>query len=109
MNFLSLVRDSIREGLLFAPEEFRHRHAAWLAARQTQEGGFANRRGRADLYYTAFGLRALSALNELTPEIAENATRFLLAQFNQPDTVRLRQPHGAFSDAVAALSWWDSL
>lgn len=108
MSFLALLRDSLRASLARAPHDYRDRHAHWLAAQQ-QPGGFANRRGNPDLYYTAFALRGLSVLESLTPEIARAATAYLLAQFRQPDAVRTKQPGGAFSDAAMAGSWWDAL
>jgi len=108
-DFLSELRDGIRTGLARTPVEYQKKHAAWIAAQQRPEGGFANRRGRADLYYTTFALRSLSALNVLTPAVAQPAADYLKSLFRQPDTSRTRQPHGAFSDAVNAASWWDSL
>ena len=109
MDFLTLLRDDIREGLARTDPEYRRKHTLWLIAQQRPEGGFANRRGRADLYYTTFALRSLSALSALTPEIAELAAGFLLRLARQPDSIRTRQPNGAFCDAVCAASWWDSL
>jgi len=109
MDFLTLLRDDIRDGLAKTSPEFRARHTAWIISQQCPEGGFANRRGKVDLYYTAFALRSLSALNELTPVISQKAASWLTTIARVPDTVRLRQPHGAFCDTVQATSWWDSL
>lgn len=109
MNFLSFLRDDLRAGLMLAPLEYRQKHAAWLRQRQCAEGGFANRRGGVDLYYTAFALRGLSALNELTPAIAQETLRFLRSLYKENERARIQQPHGCFSDAVMAVSWWDSL
>ena len=109
MDFLTLLRDDIREGLAKTSPEFRVRHTQWILGQQCPEGGFANRRGKVDLYYTAFALRSLSALNELTPEVAQKATQWLCAIARESDSVRLRQPHGALCDTVQAASWWDSL
>jgi geranylgeranyl transferase type-2 subunit beta len=109
MNFLSFLRDDLRAGLLLAPLEYQQKHAAWLRGRQCPEGGFANRRGEVDLYYTAFALRGLSGLNALTPEIALEALRYLRTLAKENDRSRIQQPHGCFSDAVMAVSWWDSL
>ena len=106
MDFLLLLRDSIRSGL---SQHTLQKHAKWLAAQQRPEGGFANRRGRAELYYTTFALRSLSVLAALTPELAAHAVLFLSALCKQADAVRTRQPGGGFCDAVAAVSWWDSM
>lgn len=109
MNFLSFLRDDLRAGLALTPDEYRLKHSRWLLAQQRPEGGFANRRGGADLYYTAFALRGISALGALTPDVARNAGVFLKSLLQVPDVERVRQPHGCFSDAVMAVSWWDSL
>lgn len=101
MDFLKLLRDEIRGGLRRTPEAFRAKHAAWLRAQQTEDGGFANRRGVGELYYTTFGLRALSCLEALTPEVAAKALAFLRAE-----TSKARHP---FRDAVSAVSWWDAV
>jgi len=76
---------------------------------QRADGGFSNRRSNSDLYYTAFALRSLSALGELSPASAEAALEFLNVLRRQDAALRIRQPRGAFSDAVASTSWWDSL
>ncbi len=109
MDFLTLLRDDIREGLAKTSAAFRTRHSQWILSQQKAEGGFANRRGKVDLYYTGFALRTLSALNVLTPDVARNASAWLLAIGRDGDSVRLRQPHGAFCDTVQAASWWDSV
>ena len=104
MDFLTLLRDDIREGLAKTSPEFRARHTAWIVSQQCPEGGFANRRGKIDLYYTAFALRSLSALNELTPAIATRTSTWLCAIGRDADAVRLRQPHGAFCDTDSDTS-----
>lgn len=109
MNFLSFLRDDLRAGLALTPDDYRAKHSRWLLAQQCPEGGFANRRGGADLYYTAFALRGISALGALTPDVAHKAGAFLKDMLNVPAAERIRQPHGCFSDAVMAVSWWDSL
>ena len=109
MSFLALLRDDIRLGLSKTPTEFRTRHARWLCGLQTAGGGFANRRGEADLYYTAFALRSLSSLDALTADIAGKARVYLAGLIQQSSQSQTRQPKGAFCDAVMAASWWDSL
>lgn len=109
MDFLSLLRDSLRDGLAKAPDDYRSRHSRWLQARQNTDGGVANRRGKSDLYYTAFALRSLSALGALTPESARQCGAWLATLAREPDAIRLRQPHGAFCDTVMSASWWDAL
>jgi geranylgeranyl transferase type-2 subunit beta len=109
MSFLALLRDDVRTGLASAPEDYRTRHTNWIISKQLEDGGFANRRGKSDLYYTTFALRSLSVLNALSSQIADKSFAYLMGQFQQPDKVRTRQPRGAFSDAVMAASWWDAL
>src|SRR5438045_9203140 len=91
------------------PAAYRARHANWILSQQAPNSGFVNRRGIPDLYYSAFALRSLSALNELKPETADRAAQWLLAIAREADAVRLRQPSGAFCDTVQAASWWDAL
>ncbi|HYF51323.1 MAG TPA: prenyltransferase/squalene oxidase repeat-containing protein [Planctomycetota bacterium] len=109
MDFLLLLRDTLRPGVLSCGDEFRSRHSAWLLAQQRPDGGFANRRGASDLYYTAFALRSLSALGALSQSVAEGAFSFLEGLRKQDAALRVRQPRGCFCDAVSATSWWDSL
>jgi geranylgeranyl transferase type-2 subunit beta len=109
MDFLELLRNALRDGLRGTDAGYRQKHARWLAAQQQADGGFANRRGRADVYYTAFALRGLWALGELTSERASAAAQFLRARASQPPAELTRQPGGAFCDAVTAASWWDAV
>ncbi|MCY3023959.1 MAG: terpene cyclase/mutase family protein [Planctomycetota bacterium] len=109
MSFLVLLRDGLRAALAQTPLAYREKHARWIMAQQRPEGGFANRRGEPDLYYTAFALRSLSTLGRLDTETAQRAMRFLLDRLEQPEAARVKQPRGALCDAVMATSWWDSL
>ncbi|MEM6656028.1 MAG: prenyltransferase/squalene oxidase repeat-containing protein, partial [Planctomycetota bacterium] len=59
------------------PADTRHRHAEYFLAAQQPDGGFAGREGPSDLYYTAFGIRALALLARLDGEPAERAAGFL--------------------------------
>lgn len=109
MPLLTLLRDELRAGLARAGAAYREKHARWLLAQQQSNGGFANRRGHPDLYYTAFALRGLSLLEGLTPERARGAAGFLLGLKARPEAERVQQPGGALCDAVLALSWWEAL
>src|SRR3984893_11660556 len=51
--------------------------AAYLLAAQNPDGGFPDREGGSDLYYTGFGLRGLAVLDALAPEVCERAAGFL--------------------------------
>jgi len=68
----------------------RERHRLFLLSQQNDDGGFGGRglppedstslpEGReSDLYYTAFGIRALSALRAFQPEDARRVSQYLL-------------------------------
>ena len=62
--------------------ESRDLVAAFLHSRLNSDGGFQNRSGESDLYYTVFGLEGLIALQETLPSDA--VARFL-RQFNDGD------------------------
>ena len=63
------------------------RHAAYLASKQLDSGGFPDREGEPDLYYTAFGLRGLALLGELTAARALRAGEWLSGHLNSQATV----------------------
>lgn len=60
--------------------ESRDLVAAFLHSRLTAEGGFQNRAGKADLYYTVFGLEGLAALQDAVPT---DTVASYLARFGQ--------------------------
>jgi prenyltransferase beta subunit len=62
--------------------ESRDLVAAFLHSRLNADGGFQNRSGDSDLYYTVFGLEGLVALQETLP--VDSVARFL-RQFNDGD------------------------
>ena len=64
-------------GVAALPEELRGRHGAYLAAAQNDDGGWPGRRGKSDLYYTAFGLGGLALLGQLTDPAARRAAAFV--------------------------------
>jgi geranylgeranyl transferase type-2 subunit beta len=74
-------------GLASQPEEFRRRHAGYLARKQNTDGGFSGREGGSDLYYTGFALRGLAVLDELTIPIAERTAGFLRAALTSQASV----------------------
>ncbi len=77
LPYLVRLNLELAEGLARTPEEFRARHASFLASRQNGDGGYSGREGDSDLYYTGFALRGLAVLGALTPEICERAAAFL--------------------------------
>jgi geranylgeranyl transferase type-2 subunit beta len=101
-DFLMLLRDQLRLGLRALPDAYKRRHLDFLLAQRGEDGGFRNRGGQVELYYTSFAVRALSALKELTPALAQQTGDYLLRGCQ-------RERGGPFKNAVSAASWWDSL
>ncbi|MFM8932621.1 MAG: prenyltransferase/squalene oxidase repeat-containing protein [Gemmataceae bacterium] len=63
------------------------KHAEYLFTRQLASGGFPDREGEPDLYYTAFGLRGMALLGVLDPERAIRAGGWLAGHLNSQATV----------------------
>lgn len=83
MSYLGNLTLRLAGGAMQLPDEFRQRHATFLAAVQRDDGGFAGRQGRSDLYYTGFALRGLTLLGALTEEAAAKTAGFLQADLNR--------------------------
>ena len=54
--------------------------ASFLRSQQTRDGGFADRAGQCDLYYTVFGLEALQCLGAADEPAVEAVRRYLRSQ-----------------------------
>ena len=65
----------------------RTQQAAWLAAQQRADGGFAGREGESDPYYTAFALRGLWILDALDEQIGRRAADFLRARLSHRESI----------------------
>jgi geranylgeranyl transferase type-2 subunit beta len=76
-TYLVRLNARLADGVSRLPAEVRWRHAAYLRAGQNADGGFPDRAGGSDLYYTGFALRGLAVLDALTPEICTRAAGFL--------------------------------
>ncbi len=76
-SYLLRLTTTLADGLARQPQAFRRRHAKYVRACQNADGGFGGRDPASDLYYTAFGLRGLALLGELTPDVAERASGYL--------------------------------
>lgn len=69
-DYLAAIDEALAGGLAGLSEDFRARHAAFVASCQQADGGFAGRTGPSDLYYTDFALRTLALLAPDHPAIA---------------------------------------
>jgi len=61
--YLDVLDEMLREGLEGLGAALRQAQLDYVLVRQDAGGGFAGRRGHADLYYTEFALRLLTLLN----------------------------------------------
>jgi geranylgeranyl transferase type-2 subunit beta len=77
LTYLESLTLRLAQGMNSLPEEFRARHAAFLAGQQNADGGFSGREGGSDLYYTGFALRGLAITGELHGDVAARAGAFL--------------------------------
>lgn len=62
------------------PEDVRQRHGEYLRSTQNADGGFPDRGGDSDLYYTGFALRSLALVDSLNDPVAERAAAYLKQQ-----------------------------
>ncbi len=65
----------------------RQTQAAWIAAAQHGDGGFAGREGESDPYYTAFALRSLWILNSVEPTVFGRAAEFLRSRLTSRQSI----------------------
>ena len=77
LPYLVRLAERLSAGLRYLPTERRQRHRDFLLSKQLPDGGFTGREGGADLYYSAFAVRGLQILGELTPEIAGHVHGYL--------------------------------
>jgi geranylgeranyl transferase type-2 subunit beta len=85
--YLPRLTTRLADGLARQPEALRRRHAAYLLECQNADGGFGGRDPASDLYYTAFALRSLAILGELTPETADRAASYVRLRLGGSATV----------------------
>jgi geranylgeranyl transferase type-2 subunit beta len=76
-SYLLRLTTTLADGLARQPQAFRQRHANYLRSCQNADGGFGGRDPASDLYYTAFGLRSLALLGELTSDVAGRSANYL--------------------------------
>jgi geranylgeranyl transferase type-2 subunit beta len=76
-SYLLRLTTTLADGLARQPQAMRRRHASYLSSCQNTDGGFGGRDPASDLYYTAFGLRGMTLLGELTPDVAGRSADYL--------------------------------
>ena len=86
-SYLQNLTIRLATGLGNLPEETRELHGGYFLRAQKDDGGFGGRMGGSDLYYTSFGLRALSILGELYGPVAESAATFLRKEMKSHQTI----------------------
>jgi prenyltransferase beta subunit len=84
MLALTELINRIASGRHGLPEALCARQASYLLGLQQPDGGFPNRCGGSDPYYTAFGLGALALLGRLDEQVSAGASAFLLQRLRQP-------------------------
>ncbi len=85
--YLQQLTVTLATGVGKLPESQRQLHTKYFLDAQRDDGGFAGRMGGSDLYYTSFGLRALSILGELYGAVAESAATFLRQEMKSHQTI----------------------
>ena len=75
-SYLARLRGRLRNALRGGSAAVG-RARRFILSRRCAEGGFAGRRGGADLYYTAFAVRALALIGALESPVAGSVRRYL--------------------------------
>lgn len=86
-SYLKRLTERIGTGLSLLDSDFRNRHGQYLLAAQAPDGGYSDRLGDSDLYYTAFGLRNLAVLEGLSLEVCDRAADFFRQKLTQQASV----------------------
>lgn len=79
-SHMAVLAMRMKTSLGQAGREYADRHARAVLAFRKGGGGFAGRRGAADVYYTGFAVRALHALGRIEPEVGAETMTYLRAQ-----------------------------
>jgi geranylgeranyl transferase type-2 subunit beta len=79
-TYLDQLDARLAAGLAKVPAKQLTPHREFIVASQCADGGFPNRAGKPDLYYTGFALRALAGLGAITPVIRDRVSGFIRQQ-----------------------------
>lgn len=79
------IPDVLRRGIKLLSKEIQEEVGRWIAGQQTSEGGFPDRSGRCDLYYTLFGFFLAEALEAATvfPLLKEYAGKMARGKYHR--------------------------
>ncbi len=69
IRYLDRLEQTLRTGLRSLPAELVRQIGEYVLRQQCHDGGFPNRQGEPDIYYTAFALRTLALANILDPSL----------------------------------------
>src|SRR4051794_9171906 len=86
-RYLQQLTERLTAGLRTLPPGLRQAHAGFLRRQQHPEGGFTDRTGSPDLYYTGFGLRGLAVLDALDDGVCDRAAGYLRASLQRQTSV----------------------
>ncbi|MCX7824057.1 MAG: hypothetical protein N2689_00675 [Verrucomicrobiae bacterium] len=86
-TYLDQLDARLAAGLAKVPAEQLAPHREFIVSNQRRDGGFPDRAGHPDLYYTGFALRALAGLRALTPAIRDRVCGFIRQQPFPPSSI----------------------
>ncbi|MDP6356116.1 MAG: prenyltransferase/squalene oxidase repeat-containing protein [Planctomycetota bacterium] len=87
MSYLLHLNQRLAAALAQFPENFRNRHGRYLHNLQCEDGGFPDREGGSDLYYTGFALRGLECLGSVKGSLALRAGAYLRSCLHHQATI----------------------
>jgi len=77
IRYLGSLEQTLRTGLRSLPAELVRQVGDYVLRQQCQDGGFPNRQGEPDIYYTAFALRTLALTNNLDSSLLSPTYQWL--------------------------------
>ena len=80
MSYLARLAVELAFGAVGIPPEKKDRHRRFVLAAQNPDGGFANREGQSDAYYTGFALRGLMLIGGVPETVAGPVRGFIQEQ-----------------------------
>ena len=87
LPYLFRLADRLTRGLSKLDPQRRERHQRFILSTQHPSGGFCDREGSADLYYTGFAVRGLAILDGLALQDCERIAEYLRQHVQRSLTV----------------------